>query len=373
RRARQDRPRAARLRARGGGRGRRPPRGGGRSAPAGRRGRGGRRAGGRARAPAGARGRRAAGERGARAPARSRGGRACPGGGRGGAPPRARRALAEPDARRAVHAQRVPGVGRPRQSNRHERLRAAPRLQPQPGRDRARRGLRRDPRGRAGGVPMRLRWIVLLAMAALPACRREEAVESTAVAAERRLTPAQLSFLKFAPVAEVEATSLADLSGTIEFDEEHTVRLAAPVPGRVVQLLIQVGDRVDADQPLVTLESPEVKAAQADYVRADADLRLARKTAERATRLRAAQAIAEKDYLQAEEDAQKAAADFARARAQLERLRVAPGEPTSRYLLRAPLAGTAVQRQALVGMEASAESAEPLVVVPGLSRARGMV
>ena len=148
---------------------------------------------------------------------------------------------------------------------------------------------------------MRLRWIVVLALAALPACRRQEAVETAA--AEPRLTPAQLSFLKFAPVAEVEATSLADLSGTIEFDEERTARLAAPVPGRVVQLLVQVGDRVEADQPLVALESPEVKAAQAEYVRADADRMLARKAAERATRLRAAQAIAEKDYLQAEEEA----------------------------------------------------------------------
>ena len=77
---------------------------------------------------------------------------------------------------------------------------------------------------------MRLRWIVVLALAALPACRRQEAGETPA-AAERRLTPAQLSFLKFVPVAEVEASSLADLNGTIEFDEEHTARLAAPVPG----------------------------------------------------------------------------------------------------------------------------------------------
>ena len=220
---------------------------------------------------------------------------------------------------------------------------------------------------------MRLRWIVVLALAALPACRRREAVETTAAAGEHRLTPAQLSFLKFAPVAEVEATDLADLNGTIEFDEERTARLAAPVPGRVVQLLVQAGDRVEADQPLVALESPEVKAAQAEYVRADGDARLARKAAERATRLRAAQAIADKDYLQAQEDVQKAAADLAHARAQLERLRVAPGEPTSRYLLRAPLGGTVVERKALVGMEASAESAEPLVVVSDLSRVRVML
>src|SRR5204862_260002 len=108
-------------------------------------------------------------------------------------------------------AARVPRGGADVRADRARASRRAPR--------REHRGLRRDPRGRAGGVPMRLRWIVLLAMAALPACRREEAVESTAVAAERRLTPAQLSFLKFAPVAEVEATSLdllrAPLAGTV--------------------------------------------------------------------------------------------------------------------------------------------------------------
>jgi len=64
---------------------------------------------------------------------------------------------------------------------------------------------------------MRLCCILLVALAALPACRRQEATEATAAAAEARLTPAQLSFLKFAPVAEVEGTSLAELNGTIEF------------------------------------------------------------------------------------------------------------------------------------------------------------
>src|SRR5205814_50680 len=200
RRVRQDRPRAARLRARGGGRGGRPSRGGG----------------GAARAP-----------RGREAPPRHPAGGALGGDElhdrprarpalRGGLPPPGRRGAARgrgvvPRGRRV--AARVPRGGADVRADRARASRRAPR--------REHRGLRRDPRGRAGGVPMRLRWIVLLALAALPACRREEAVESTAVAAERRLTPAQLSFLKFAPVAEVEATSLADLSGTIEFDEEH--------------------------------------------------------------------------------------------------------------------------------------------------------
>ncbi len=216
---------------------------------------------------------------------------------------------------------------------------------------------------------MRL-WLLACALAGVVACGREGTRESAAAVAQHELTPAQLSFLKFTPAAEVEATELADLSGTIDFDDEHTARLNAPVAGRVAELLVRVGERIDADQPLIAVDSPEVKAAQSDYVRAESDERLARRAAERAERLRAARAIAEKDYQQAEEEAHKAVAELDRARAQIDRLRIAPGERTSRYLLRAPFAGTVVERKGSVGLETSAESAEPLVVVSDLSRVR---
>src|SRR5262249_50871756 len=101
------------------------------------------------------------------------------------------------------------------------------------------RGRRRDHQGgRAGGSPMRPFWLLLLPLFALPACGRHDA-DAPAAAAERSLTPAQLSFLKFAPVAEVEATDVADLPGTVEFDEERTARLNAPVAGRVSELLVR--------------------------------------------------------------------------------------------------------------------------------------
>jgi len=130
----------------------------------------------------------------------------------------------------------------------------------------------------------------VLALAGLSACGRGEGPEPAAEAAvpERSLSPAQLSFLKFGQVAEVDAFDLTDLSGTVEFDEQQTARLNAMVPGRVAEMLVQVGDRVTADQPLVALDSPEVRVVQAEYVRAEADLTLARRAASRAGRLRAA-------------------------------------------------------------------------------------
>jgi cobalt-zinc-cadmium efflux system membrane fusion protein len=216
---------------------------------------------------------------------------------------------------------------------------------------------------------------VVLAVVAMAGCgrRRHEAppkAAADAAAPTATLSAAQLGYLEFGKVEETPAPDVASLGGTIEFDDEHTARLNAVVPGRVTELLVAVGDRVNVDQPLVALESPEVRSAQAEYVRADADLTVARKASERAQRLAAVHAVADKDLLQATEDAQKAAADFDRARAVLDRLRVAQGEPTSRYLLRTPIAGTHVERKAVLGAEASPESAEPLVVVSDLSLVR---
>ena len=211
----------------------------------------------------------------------------------------------------------------------------------------------------------------LLALGALAACgrHRQDAPAPAADTPPAVLSGAQLGYLEFGKVSEAAAPDVA-LGGTIDFDDERTARLNAAVPGRVSELLVHVGDHVEADQPLMVLESPEVKAAESEYVRAEADLTVANKAAERAGRLKAVQAIAEKDYLQATEDAQKAAADFDRARAVLERLRIAPGDSSTRYLLRSPVAGTVVERKAVLGMEVSPENVEPLIVVSDLSQVR---
>jgi len=54
----------------------------------------------------------------------------------------------------------------------------------------------------------------------------------------------------------------------------------------------------------------------------------------------------------------------------LERLHIAPGDRATRYLVRSPIAGTVVERKAVLGMEVSPENADPLVVVSDLSRVK---
>lgn len=187
------------------------------------------------------------------------------------------------------------------------------------------------------------------------------------------IAAAQLAYLKVEPATVRPTPDLDELIGTVDFDERHTARLNPIVGGRVAELLVQVGDHVTADQPLIALDSADVKAAQADFVRAQADATVAAAARARAERLRGVGAIAAKDVLQANEDDRKAAADLARARAQLERLRVGVNDPSPRYILRAPFAGTVVERRAVVGMDASGGAPDPLVVVADLSTVRVVV
>jgi len=207
---------------------------------------------------------------------------------------------------------------------------------------------------------------LLLALAACSS--HSQATAPDATRADGAAPPA--SFLRFDRVAEVAGSDLGNVNGTVEVDDRQTARVTALVAGRVAELLVAVGDRVTEGQPLLAIDSPDVKAAQADRVRAEADLALARRGADRAERLHAAGAIAEKDYFQAHEDLRKASADFERARAALDRLGVAPGDPGSRYLLRAPFAAAVLERRAVVGMEATPDAAEPLLVLSDLSQVR---
>jgi cobalt-zinc-cadmium efflux system membrane fusion protein len=216
--------------------------------------------------------------------------------------------------------------------------------------------------------------LVALVTVALAACRGAQApppdAPSTATGAPGHLSNEMLSFLEFGTIGELPAPAVRDLPATVDFDEERTARMAALVPGRVAELLVQVGDTVAEGQPLVAVDSAEVKAAQADLVKEASDLVVAKRGAERAQRLQAAGAISEKEAFQAREDLTKEQAECDRAHAALERLGVEPGAAGNRYLLRAPFAGTVVERKAVVGMEATPEANDPLVVVSDLSRLR---
>ena len=173
-------------------------------------------------------------------------------------------------------------------------------------------------------------------------------------------------FIKIETVQEVSGATSISLPGRVSFDEDHTQRVASPIDGRAVAILVKAGDRVRAGQPLLQLSSPSVGQIQADAQKALSDLSVSEKATARVHTLQAEGAVAEKEVAQSEGDLRKARSDHARATAQLKALGVSPSDPAVNAALRAQIAGIVVERNVLVGQEVRADQGTPLLTISSL-------
>jgi len=185
-------------------------------------------------------------------------------------------------------------------------------------------------------------------------------------AEEVRLDPKspKLGYLAYDTVRTESEHLIAVLPATLAMDENHTVRISSPVTGRIRRLLAEPGARVTAGQPLAIIGSSDMAQAASDLAKADAGLTQATAAVNRARDLYEHQVIARKDLEQAESDAATARAEAARARQRVELL--GNGGEQGEFLLRAPIAGSVVQRTANPGAEVRPDAPDPLFTVSGL-------
>lgn len=162
---------------------------------------------------------------------------------------------------------------------------------------------------------------------------------------------------------------LVEVTATIQPNADRFARVAAPVEGRIVSVAAPLGAQVRAGQPLAQVESVALGEANAALSAARAAARIADADFKRAEALNADEIIAQKDYLRARAEHEKAAAEL---RAAEERVRVLGADPSAagrggaKLTVVAPFAGTVVARKATVGELAT--PAEPMFAVADLSR-----
>jgi cobalt-zinc-cadmium efflux system membrane fusion protein len=173
-------------------------------------------------------------------------------------------------------------------------------------------------------------------------------------------------FIKIETVQEASGATSISLPGRVSFDEDHTQRVASPIDGRAVAILVKAGERVHSGQPLIQLSSPNVGLIQADAQKAMSDLTVSQKATERVHKLQAEGAVADKEVAQSEGELRKAHSDYARAVAQLKSLGVSPSDPAVNAALRAQISGVVVERNVLVGQEVRADQATPLLTISSL-------
>jgi cobalt-zinc-cadmium efflux system membrane fusion protein len=92
------------------------------------------------------------------------------------------------------------------------------------------------------------------------------------------------------------------LPAALEADPARLVKILPPLAGRITQLKVQLGQRVEFHQPLAVLESSDLGTAYADYGRAKVLLELAVKNRDRQRGLAKIGRAPGKDLEQAETD-----------------------------------------------------------------------
>lgn len=157
-------------------------------------------------------------------------------------------------------------------------------------------------------------------------------------------------------------------TGEVVANPDREARVTPRTAGRVVQLLKSVGDRVQAGEPLATLESVELGQAEADYLEAQARHRLARRVLDRQRQLFRKDLAAQKEVQAAENDAELAQIALEKAKNKLELFGLTPARIASlassrridpRIPLLAPTRGVVTSKHATLGEVLQPDAVEP--------------
>jgi cobalt-zinc-cadmium efflux system membrane fusion protein len=182
------------------------------------------------------------------------------------------------------------------------------------------------------------------------------------------LDPAMLANIHVEAVRAESGRSNLSGTGKVQFNDDRTVRILAPLPGQVIDFHAGVGDPIEKDQVLFSIKSREVASLVSDYLQSQRDLDLAQKTYNMNKDLFEHQAASRISFQQAENDLAKANTQVARSEEGLRVLGIDPKEAVkdgglrSLVPVRAPMSGTLIERNLTPGQYVQADSTALLTI-----------
>ena len=158
------------------------------------------------------------------------------------------------------------------------------------------------------------------------------------------------------------------VNGVVAPDVARTVPVLSLAGGRAVDIRARLGDDVKKGQVLVSISSPDIAQAFADYQKFQADELLAHQQLVRSQTLYDKGAIAQRDLEAAENAENKAKTDLQTALQRLRILGADPNHPSPVIEMRAPVSGTVVEQNvAGGGAVRSTDSSPNLFTIADLS------
>ena len=169
-------------------------------------------------------------------------------------------------------------------------------------------------------------------------------------------------------VTQTAIPDYLEVPAHIEADPTKVVHVFPPAGGRIVQLSVRPWDAVQSGETLAMVESGDLSRAVAEYHKARTDYGLKQKVLERSMDLLAHRAIAEKDYQQAQADAESAQAELEATREQIRVFGMDPDNAASQLRVTAPRSGVILDVGAAPGEYSTAlQAPQPLCTIADLS------
>jgi cobalt-zinc-cadmium efflux system membrane fusion protein len=169
------------------------------------------------------------------------------------------------------------------------------------------------------------------------------------------LSPSQLNTIKIEPVGTYLFPVEKEAVGNIDFDEDLSVQVFPAYQGTIIQTFAELGARVQKDQPLYTIKSPDLIQAESTLIGAAATLDLTNKEL---ARVQGLGGVSEREKEQATSDQQtaegslKAARDavlvFGKTNAEIDQM-IASRKIDPALVVRSPIAGKITYKVAQPG------------------------
>jgi cobalt-zinc-cadmium efflux system membrane fusion protein len=157
-------------------------------------------------------------------------------------------------------------------------------------------------------------------------------------------------------IVTVQATSFrpaVEATGNVAFNGDRSTQVLSPVSGPATKVLVSPGAMVRRGQPLATVSSPDFATAVADYRKAQASFRNAKRVADRDSALFKNDALARSEWEQAQTDLASAEADVEAAVQNMRALGVEDSQIADvregraaaiAAIIRSPIDGTVVEK-----------------------------
>jgi len=157
--------------------------------------------------------------------------------------------------------------------------------------------------------------------------------------------------LTIGTVAQQQIDRTLQLPAIVEAEPARTVKVLPPVAGRLIDLKIQLGERVERGQELAVIDSSDLAQAYADEDKARSAVKMTKQALDRAVALEKYSAGSVKDRQQAENDHAQAQAELERTQSRLRAIGVVADlkEEGRKLSLKAPVSGSVIDLQVARG------------------------